>query len=44
MDLKKKKAVLKRIEKLVSQIFENKFHIQSEKTLQVRAKEVECAF
>ncbi len=32
-----KKAVLQRIEKLVSQIFQNRFHIQSE-TLEVRAK------
>ena len=39
-----KKAVLKRIEKLVSQIFENKFHIQSEKTLQLELKRLNVPF
>ena len=40
----RKKAVLKRIEKLVSQIFENKFHIQSEKTLQLELKRLNVPF
>ncbi len=39
-----KKAVLKRIEKLVSQIFENKFHIQSEITLQSELKRFNVPF
>jgi len=39
-----KKAVLKRIEKLVSQIFENKFHIQSEITLQSELKRFSVPF
>ena len=39
-----KKAVLTRIEKLVSQIFENKFHIQSENTLQSELKRFNVPF
>ena len=39
-----KKAVLKRIEKLISQIFENKFHIQSEITLQSELKRFNVPF